>query len=75
MAAEQNWNIKNSDKDAGYFMAETPGSMRVWSDEVNITILEKEDHIKVTVKSNLGQNPNREVVLKYLTALEIRLSE
>lgn len=75
VAAEQNWSIKSSDKDAGYFMAETPGSMRVWSDEVNVTISEEDGHIKVTVKSNLGQKPNRDVVLKYLTALEIRLSD
>jgi len=75
VAAEQNWSIKNSDKDAGYFLAETPGSMKVWSDEVNVTISEEEDHIKLTVKSNLGQKPNREVVSKFLTALEQRLSE
>lgn len=75
VAAEQNWSIKNSDKDAGYFLAETPGSMKVWSDEVNVTISEDEDHIKLTVKSNLGQKPNREVVSKFLTALEQRLSE
>lgn len=74
VAAEQNWSIKNSDKDAGYFMAETPGSMKVWSDEVNVTISEEDGGIKVTVKSNLGQKPNREVVSKYLTALEKRLS-
>lgn len=75
VAGEQNWSIKNSDNDAGYFMAETPGSMRVWSDEVNITISQEEGHIKVTVTSNLGQKPNREIVSKYLIALEERLSE
>jgi hypothetical protein len=73
VAAEQNWSIKNSDKDAGYFLAETPGSMKVWSDEVNVTISEEADQITVTVKSNLGQKPNRELVSKYLTELENRL--
>lgn len=75
VAAEQNWSIKNSDKDAGYFMAETPGSMRVWSDKVNVTMSEEDGQIIVTVKSNLGQKPNRDIVSKYLSALEIRLSE
>ncbi len=75
VAAEQNWSIKNSDKDVGYFMAETPGGMRVWSDKVNVTILEVQGQIKVTVKSNLGQKPNRDLVQKYLIALETRLLE
>ena len=75
VAAEQNWSIKNSDKDAGYFMAETPGSMRVWSDKVNVTMSEEDGQIIVTVKSNLGQKPNRDIVSKYLEALEIRLSD
>ncbi|XWN36278.1 MAG: hypothetical protein ROO71_09980 [Balneola sp.] len=75
VAASQNWSIKNSDKDAGYFSAETPGSMRAWSDEVNVTISEENDQIIVTVKSNLGQKPNRDIVSKYLIALETRLSE
>ena len=75
VAAEQNWSIKNSEKSAGYFMAETPRSMKAWSDEVNVTISEEKGLIKVTVKSNLGQKPNREVVSKYLTALEQRISQ
>lgn len=75
VAAEQNWSIKNSDKDAGYFMAETPGSLKVWSDEVNVTISEKQDQVVVTVKSKLGQKPNREIVTKYLTALKKRLKD
>lgn len=73
VAAEQNWSIKNSNNDAGYFLAKTPGSVKVLSDEVTVTLSKDDDNVIVIVKSKLGQKPNLEVVSKYLTELENRL--
>lgn len=73
LAEEQNWNIKNSNNNTGYFLAETPGSIEVSSDEVTVTLSKDDGNVIVKVKSKLGQKPNREVVSKYLTELENRL--
>ena len=73
VAADQNWNIKNSNNDAGYFLAEIPGSMNVSSDEVNVTLSKDDGNVIITVKSKLGQESNREVISKYLAELENRL--
>jgi hypothetical protein len=73
VAAERNWSVKNSDSSAGFFRAETPGSARVWSDEVNVTIIEEEGKTKITVRSNLGQEPNRKIVSDFLTDLKSRI--
>ena len=73
VAAEKNWSIKNSDSSAGFFRAETPSSARVWSDEVNVTITDEGDNIKITVRSNLGQEPNRRVVSEFLTEVKNRI--
>lgn len=73
VAEEQNWTIKNSNNDAGYFLAETPGSIQVSSDEVNVTLSKDGGNVIITVESKLGQKPNREVVSKYLTEVEKRL--
>lgn len=73
VAAEQSWNIQNSDSDAGFFRAETPGSMRAWQDEVNVTIAERGGVVRITVKSNLGQAPNRRIVADFLNSVEGKL--
>ena len=73
VAAERNWSVKNSDSAAGFFRAETPGSARVWSDEVNVTIIEEGGKTIITVRSNLGQEPNRKVISDFLTDLKSRI--
>lgn len=73
VASKQNWNIKNSNNDAGHFLAETPGSMKVSSDEVKVILSKDNGNVIIKVKSKSGQKLNREVVSKYLTELENRL--
>lgn len=73
VAEEQNWNIKNSNNDAGYFLAEIPGSINVSRDEVSVTLSKDDGKVIVKVTSNLGKNSNREVISKYLSELEYRL--
>lgn len=73
VAAAKNWSVKNSDIDAGFFRAETPGSMRVWSDEVSVTITEDGEKAIITVRSNLGQEPNRKIISEFLSETKQRI--
>ena len=73
VAAAKNWSVKNSDINAGFFRAETPSSLRVWSDEVSVTLVEDGEKIIITVRSNLGQEPNRKIVSDFLSEINQRI--
>lgn len=73
VAADQNWSIKSSNNEAGYFLAAPPRNMKVSSDEIIVTLSKDGGNVVVTVKNKLDQMPNREVVSKFLKELENRL--
>ena len=74
-AANQNWEITHTDKDAGLVQAKTPASLQAWEDEVGITINEIDGGVRVQVKSGLANAPNVEIVRKYLDAISSQIPE
>ena len=73
-AGERNWTIKHSDFKAGFFSAHYPQTLKNWDDQVNVSIHDNlNDSITITVKSNLGQSPNRKIVADFLNALEDKI--
>lgn len=70
MAAKNEWKVIHSDKDGGIIQVETPGSMKVWDDDVSITILNKGEETVVSVRSGLANSPNVSNVTKYLNDIK-----
>jgi len=75
VAASENWSVKTSDREAGFFRAQTPSKLSAWSDEVQVMLNQKGSTIRVMVKSNLGQESNREIVATYLSKLKRKIAD
>lgn len=68
-AAAIQWQIASSDRDTGVISASYDGTISRWGDNVNIMVSESGTGSRVTVRSNLGQRPNRNHVAEYLDML------
>lgn len=66
VASSMRWNITHSEKAAYLVQATTPGTPLRWQDEVSVTLAAVGDSTKITVRSKLGQEPNRKHVAEYL---------
>ena len=75
VAASMKWNITSSDTDTGVISAKYSGTPGRWGDEVSILIAQSGEAVTVTVRSSLGQRPNREHVGQYLKNLSAELSQ
>ncbi len=65
-ASAMQWDVTHSEKAAYLIQATTPGTPLRWTDNVSITMAPAGDSVKITVRSKLGQKPNRAHVAEYL---------
>lgn len=65
-ASSMQWNITHSEKAAYLIQAETPGNALRWKDEVSVTLQARGDSVRITVRSKLGNEPNRKHIAEYL---------
>ena len=68
-AAGFGWTVKNSSDSALLFTAEAPGSIGRWDDEVTVSVDAAGSGSLVTVRSGLGQGPNRRHVADFIARL------
>lgn len=73
IASEYGWKVASSDSSARVFTAEAPGNMGRWDDTIGVSISENDDGSTITVRSTLGQGPNREHVAGYLSEVAAAL--
>ena len=72
-ASMMRWDVSNSDAVALVFSATTPGNGGRWADRVNVVVRPDSVGSEITVRSNLGQGPNRRYIAEYLDAVEAAL--
>ena len=72
-ASLMKWEISQSDANTGVISAKYEGSLRRWGDEVSILINAVDNGTRITVRSKLGQKPNRDYVKEYLDNLRASL--
>lgn len=73
-AGDMQWAVIYSDKDAGAIRIATPQTMGQWADTVAVSLMPTDSGTVVTIRSTLGQSPNRENVKRYLAELGERLA-
>ena len=73
VAAIMRWEIKTRNIETGIISATYPQTLRRWSDDVNVIISPKDDGVRITVSSNLGQESNRIYVAEYLEDIASQL--